>query len=165
MSLFSLALGTAGVGLTAFLLAASLRLRGVVDFLLACYLLGFAEIVVVSLLLSPGHRLSADNLLFALLGVLVATAVVWHARGRPRPPSFAPVRAAVRDALRDPLIAILAVAVLGGVAYVAALIIGTAPNDYDVLWYHPARPAFWKRQHAIAYIPGPKHPRPNGLPP
>ena len=49
--------------------------------------------------------------------------------------------------------------------YVAALIVGTAPNDYDALWYHLARAAFWKQQHAIAYIPGANDARLNGFPP
>ena len=42
---------------------------------------------------------------------------------------------------------------------------GTAPNDYDVLWYHLARAAFWKQQHAVAYIPGANDARLNGFPP
>ena len=67
--------------------------------------------------------------------------------------------------MRDPLVAILGVAVLGGLAYVAALIVGTAPNDYDALWYHLARAAFWKQQHAIAYIPDANDARLNGFPP
>ncbi len=72
---------------------------------------------------------------------------------------------AMREALRDPLVAILAVALLGAFGYVAALIIGTAPNDYDVLWYHLARAAFWKQQHAVAYIPHANDARLNGFPP
>jgi hypothetical protein len=67
--------------------------------------------------------------------------------------------------LRDPLVAILAVALLGAFGYVAALIVGTAPNDYDVLWYHLARAAFWKQQHAVAYIPNANDARLNGFPP
>ena len=47
----------------------------------------------------------------------------------------------------------------------AALIVGTAPNDYDALWYHLARAAFWKQQHAIAYIAGANDARLNGFPP
>src|SRR5207302_8901254 len=73
--------------------------------------------------------------------------------------------AAARDALRDPLVAILAVALLGAFGYVVALIVGTAPNDYDVLWYHLARAAFWKQQHAVAYIPNANDARLNGFPP
>jgi len=73
--------------------------------------------------------------------------------------------AALRDALRDPLVAVLALALTGAFGYVAALIVGTAPNDYDVLWYHLARAAFWKQQHAVAYIHGANDARLNGFPP
>src|SRR5262249_51415630 len=137
--------------------------------------LGFAEIVVVSLLLSPGRWLSQTNLLWTLLVVLAVAAGLWYGLGRPRAPSFRAARAACREALRDPLVAILAVAVAAAsrdrvavaaaIGYVAALIVGTAPNDYDALWYHLARAAFWKQQHAVAYIAGANDARLNGFPP
>jgi hypothetical protein len=165
MSLGPLIAGSVVILLTAFCVAALLRLRSVVGFLLAIYLIGFTEIVVVSLVLSPGHWLSQTNLEWTLLGVAAAASIVWRASGRPSPPSFRPAVAAVRDALCDPLVAVLAVAVLGAFGYVAALIVGTAPNDYDVLWYHLARAAFWKQQHAITYIPAANDARLNGFPP
>ncbi len=140
-------------------------MRGVVGFLLAMYLVGFAEVVVVSLVLSPGHWLSQRNLFWTVVGVAVVAAIVWRVGGKPGAPSFRPALAACREGLRDPLVAILAVAVLGAFGYVAALIVFTAPNDYDVLWYHLARAAFWKQQHAIAYIPGANDARLNGFPP
>ncbi len=90
---------------------------------------------------------------------------IWVLRGRPSPPSFRPALSACREAVHDPLVAILGVAVLCGLGYVTALIVGTAPNDYDALWYHLARAAFWKQQHAIAYIPGANDARLNGFPP
>ena len=34
----------------------------------------------------------------------------------------------------------------------AVLSIGTPPNDYDSLWYHLARPAFWAQGHAVGYV-------------
>src|SRR5207237_1093679 len=83
--------------------------------------------------------------------------------GTPRPPPFRPVLWALRDALRDPLLAVLALALAGAFGYVAALVIGTAPNDYDALWYHLARAAFWKQQHAVAYISGANDARLNGF--
>src|SRR5262249_10963672 len=135
------------------------------DFFVAMSLLGFAEIVVVSLLLSPGRWLSQTNLLWTLLVVLAVAAGLWYGLGRPRAPSFRAAWAACREALRDPLVAILAVAVAAAIGYVAALIVGTAPNDYDALWYHLARAAFWKQQHAVAYIAGANDARLNGFPP
>ena len=46
----------------------------------------------------------------------------------------------------------LACAVTLALAYSAALALATAPNNYDSLWYHLARPAFWKQEHAVGYI-------------
>jgi hypothetical protein len=165
MSLGPLVLGSALLLLSAVSLTCCLRLRSAVDFLLAFYLVAFAVVVVVELLLSPGHHLTRTWLLSVLAVVTVGAAGVWFALGRPSAPSFRPALAGCRGALRDPLVAILAVAVLGGFCYVAALILGTPPNDYDALWYHLARAAFWKQQHAIAYIPAANDARLNGFPP
>jgi hypothetical protein len=140
-------------------------LRGATEFALAFYLVAFSLVVVIELLLSPGRDLTQAWLLAVLAGATAVAAGVWVLLGRPAPPTFRPALAASRDALHDPLIAILAVAALGALGYVAALIVGTAPNDYDVLWYHLARAAFWKQQHAIAYIPGANDARLNGFPP
>jgi 4-amino-4-deoxy-L-arabinose transferase-like glycosyltransferase len=149
----------------AALLTSCLRLRGATDFVLAFYLVAFSLVVVIELLLSPGHDLTPEWLLAALTGTLVVAAAAWVLTGRPGSPSFRPAATALEDAVRDPLVAILALAVAGAFGYVAALIVGTAPNDYDVLWYHLARAAFWKQQHAIAYIPGANDARLNGFPP
>jgi hypothetical protein len=149
----------------AALVASCLRLRGATEFALAFYLVAFSLVVVIELLLSPGRDLTQTWLLAMLTGVAVAATGTWIVLGRPAPPPFRPALAQTRDALRDPLVAILAVVVLGAFGYVAALIVGTAPNDYDVLWYHLARAAFWKQQHAIAYIPGANDARLNGFPP
>ena len=165
MSFGALVLGSALLLLGAGLLTCSLRLRGATEFLLAFYLVAFSVVVVVELLLSPGHDLTRTWLLVALALVALASAAVWLVRGRPSPPPFRPALAGCRAAVRDPLVAILAVAVFGSFCYLAALILGTPPNDYDVLWYHLARAAFWKQQHAVAYIPGANDARLNGFPP
>jgi len=165
MSPLTLIAGAIVVLVAAYCLAALLRLRSAVGFVLAVYVIGFAEIVVVSLLLSPGHWLTQRALFWTLVVIAAVASFVWRAAGAPKPPPFGPALRALRNALRDPLIAILAAAVLGAFGYVAALILGTAPNDYDVLWYHLARAAFWKQQHAIAYIPGANDARLNGFPP
>jgi Dolichyl-phosphate-mannose-protein mannosyltransferase len=147
------------------LLTSCLRLHGTTDFLLALYLVAFSLVVVIELLLSPGHHLTAAWLSAALAVTAVVSGVVWVLRGRPAPPPSRPALTACRDAARDPLVAILGVAVLCGLAYASALIVGTAPNDYDALWYHLARGAFWKQQHAIAYIPRANDARLNSFPP
>jgi hypothetical protein len=121
--------------------------------------------VLIELLLSPGHDLTRSWLLAVFGGGVAVSAAAWFAFGRPVLPPTGPALAAAREALRDPLVAVLAVALLGAFGYVAALIVGTAPNDYDVLWYHLARAAFWKQQHAVAYIPNANDARLNGFPP
>jgi hypothetical protein len=151
------------VVLTAFNLAGFLRLRSGLDVLLAMYLIAFTEIIVVMLLLSPGHWLTAGHLGIVILVVAGVTAIGTRVVPGWAPPPL-PLRSA-REALRDRINLVLAVAVLGGLGYVAALIIGTAPNDYDVLWYHLARAAFWKQQHAVGYIPNVNDARLNGFPP
>ena len=165
MTFGSLVLGSALLLLATGLITSCLRLRSVTDFVLGFYLVAFTLVVVIELLLSPGHDLTQTWLQAALGGVTLASAGVWIASGRPSPPQFRPVLVACREALRDPLVAILAAAVLGAFGYVAALIVGTAPNDYDALWYHLARAAFWKQQHAVAYIAGANDARLNGFPP
>jgi hypothetical protein len=165
MSLGSLVLGSLLLLVAAGLLTSCLPLERAVDFLLAFYLVAFSLVVVIELLLSPGHDLTQTWLLGALGVVAVAAAGLWVALGRRSPPPFRPALTACREALRDPLLAILAVALLGAFGYVAALIVGTAPNDYDALWYHLARAAFWKQQHAVAYIAGANDARLNGFPP
>jgi hypothetical protein len=165
MSLGTLVLGSALLLLSAGLLTYCLRLRAAVDFVLTFYLVAFSIVVVVELLLSPGHDLTRTWLLGVLAVVTVGAGAIWFLRGRPSGPTFRPALAECRDAVRDPLVAILAVAVLGGFGYLVALVVGTPPNDYDTLWYHLARAAFWKQQHAIAYIPGANDARLNGFPP
>ncbi len=165
MGVVWLLLASAVVLLTAFSLAGCLRLRRAVDFILAVYVLAFAEVVTVCLLLSPGHWLSSGNLWTVLLVVGALTVLTRRLVPGWSVPSFRPLLASLHDALADPLLTILAVALLGAFGYVVALIVGTAPNDYDVLWYHLARAAFWKQQHAVAYIPNANDARLNGFPP
>jgi hypothetical protein len=149
--------------LTAFNVAGFLRLRSGLDVLLAMYLIAFAEIVLVMLLLSPVHWLTAGHLGIVILVVAGVAAICTRVVPGWSPPPLPLVSA--REALRDRVNLVLAIAVLGGLCYVAALIVGTAPNDYDVLWYHLARAAFWKQQHAVGYIPNVNDARLNGFPP
>src|SRR5215831_5112318 len=113
MTLGSLVLGSALLLVAAALATSCLRLRGVTDFLLAFYLVAFALVVVIELLLSPGRDLTQTWLLGVLGVVTVAAAGTWVALGRPSPPPFRPVLAACRDAFRDPLLVILGLAVVG----------------------------------------------------
>jgi hypothetical protein len=143
----------AAVIATAWLVAASLRLTRTLDFLLAAYLAATAEILVVSLALSPGKMFTRGWLLAFSALVLVAAALLWNARGRPRPPSMRQSARHLGDVLRDPVVAVPAAVVSGAVAYLGVLAIATPPNSFDVLWYHFPRAAFWAQQHAVGYVP------------
>ena len=154
-----------GLALTAGLFAACLDLERFTDFLLAAWLIGFAEVVVLSLLLSPEHWFTRSWLLAGLAVVLGAAVLIWRRRGMPRPPSGHAMLGTLRETLRDPVLVVLAAAVVLGLAYSAALLLFTAPNDFDALWYHLARAAFWKQQHAVAYVDLANDKRINVFPP
>ncbi len=149
MGFLALILGCALVALTAALVAASLRLARAVDFLLAVYVIGAAGADDRRPRRVSGHELTRAGLLVVAAALCALAVVVWHA---PRPAEAAvapPGDRGVRDACRDPVVAVLAVAVSLAVAYAVVLSIATPPNDYDALWYHLARAAFWRQQHAV----------------
>ncbi len=152
MGLLSLTFGFAALIATAGLLAASLRLPGATDFLLAGYLIAAAEMIAVALALSPFDALTRPALLIACGALLVVAVGVWVIRGRPAPPSLRPAACAARKAFRDPVLLVLGVAVVGALSYAAVVAVATPPNDFDSLWYHLARAAFWKQEHAVAYV-------------
>src|SRR5438105_3778212 len=106
-------------------------------------MIGFAEIVLVSLLLSPGSDLNKWTLLGSIFGVFVVAVVVGrHTR---LPPVGSSLRA-VLVAFRDPVLVTIALAAAGVVVYSIALGLFTPPNEEDVLHYHLARAAFWRQQ-------------------
>jgi hypothetical protein len=138
-------LGFGMVIVTAVMVAASLGLRGAVDFFLATYLVAATEVIGVAILLSPFGALNRAGLLLASAGLLTAAGAVWVWRGRPPPP--VPGGAGIgRDILRDPAVALLAAAVSVALLYAAVLAVATPPNDWDALWYHLARPRSGSRR-------------------
>lgn len=165
MGFLSLIFGCALVAVTAGLVATSLRLTRAFDFVLAVYVVGAAELTVVALALSPFHELTRAGLLVLAAVILGGAAAFWHLSGRPSPPSFRSAIEGARDACRDPVVAILAVAVSVALGYLFVLAIATPPNDYDALWYHLSRAAFWRQQHAVAYIDSVNDLRLNVFPP
>ena len=146
-----LVVSTALVGGTALLLSSRLADGSVTQWLVGAYVIGFAEIVVVSLLLSPLSALSRWPM-FGALFALFSGALLFC-----RPVRFPPFRAAagsIRRVLRDPPVGVVALVALGAVGYSIALGLFTPPNDQDALAYHLARAAFWTQQERIGYIPG-----------
>jgi hypothetical protein len=146
-----LVVSAALVAATALLLSSRIADGSVTQWLVGAYVIGFAEIVLVSLLLSPVSALSRWPLFGALLAVLGVAVVV------ARPLRLPPYRAAARSllvALRDPPIAVVAIVVLGVIAYSLALGLFSPANDQDALAYHLARAAFWTQQEGIGFIDG-----------
>jgi hypothetical protein len=72
---------------------------------------------------------------------------------------------AVREALADPVVLTLAIAVAVAGSYVAAVAFLTTPNDWDGLTYHETRALLWDEQGRIGYVPSGNDPRLNGNPP
>ncbi len=132
---------------------------------MAAYLVAWGELVVLIAVLSPMHLVLRGVVVPSSALILGGSIVVWKLAGLPRPPTSWQTLRKLVDVLHDPALAILAVAVAGGFGYLAALALWTPANSWDAMWYHLARAAFWKQQHAVAYIPDVNDSRLNGNPP
>ena len=78
-------LALAALAATGALGAACLGARSAAELLLTAYVVAWAQVVVVALLLSPLELVTRTGL---ALGLAVSTGLVtlvWHVRGRPRP--------------------------------------------------------------------------------
>lgn len=151
MSVVQLAVGLGALTAASVLATASLRLRAAIDAWLAVFLVFSALTIVVALAASPFHGLTVAGLLIGSFGALALATTGWLLRGRPALPLHDMVRTS-REALRDPAVLALASVVALALAYAAALAVATPANNHDSLWYHLARPAFWKQDHAVGYI-------------
>jgi hypothetical protein len=144
------ALGGLLVASTAVLLASCLRLRSAIGFLLAAYLFAIAEVVLVSLALSPARLLTRTALLLVFGAGLAAALVLWTRRGRPSPPLRSLVPAA-RVALRDRAVLVLATLAVITHLYLIVVAVAVPQSSPDTLLYHLPRAALWKQQHAVRY--------------
>jgi Glycosyltransferase family 87 len=149
-----LAAAGAAVALTAVAVASLLRLAGLVSFVLGAYLVGFAEVVAVSFILSPAGWLTAGPLALCLAVVAAGASAAWWWGGRPRPMIRRAAVASVLRAAADPPLAVLSGAAATWVAYSAALLLLTPQNEGDVLAYHLPRVLFWRQQEAVGYVSG-----------
>ena len=138
-----LLLGGSGVAL-----AALLRVRRFAEFLLAVYVIAFAEIVGLTLALSLFGALTRASLLGAAAVVFAIAASLWLLAGSPRPPA---PPASVFRSLGAPLLALAVVATIA-IAYVTALVTATEPNGWDQQAYHLTRVAFWLQSERVGYI-------------
>jgi hypothetical protein len=137
----------AGTGLT---VASSLALRGWTRLVLGAYVVAFAEVVLLTLLLSAFGAVTRTALLAGLAVLLVAALAVWILLGAPALPPLPVGR--IRALPAVPVLLVL-VAVVGlAFAYVVALVVGTPPNTWDSLTYHLARAALWRQAGGVGDI-------------
>jgi hypothetical protein len=139
------------VASTGLAVAASLRLDSLGKLLLAAYVIAFAEIVALVLLLSPIGAVQRPVLLVGLAVVSAVAIGLWWREGRPRPHG-ATVRRAWTLLEQSPPAALLGLVVAAALGYVVALIVGTPPNNWDSMTYHLARAAFWRQNESVGYL-------------
>src|SRR5688572_25505105 len=108
------------------LAAAALGISGPARLGLAAYVIGWAALVVASIALSVPAWLGRWSLGFSLALLAAVALGAWVGVGRPFAASLDP---GWRLVLRDPVVAALALAVLGGGVYLGALAVLTTPND------------------------------------
>jgi hypothetical protein len=144
------------------LAAATLGISGPARLGLAAYVIGWAALVVASFALSVPAWLGRWSLGFSLALLAAVALGAWVGVGRPFAASLDP---GWRLVLRDPVVAVLALAVLGGGVYLGALVVLTTPNDYDGLTYHETRALLWDQQGSVGYVPSGNDPRLDGNPP
>lgn len=142
--------------------AAALRLRSLVAFALAAYVLAWSELVLLAEGLSVFDAADRTGFLLAEATCALAVAAVWHRRGRPGPPrGGVELRGAVR---RHPVVAGLALAVVLGGFYALFLGLATPPNNGDAMAYRLSRAVAWLRHGGIHWIPEAHTERQNEFP-
>jgi hypothetical protein len=152
------------IGVTAVAAASCLRLRSAVAFLLAASLVGSAEVVALSLALSPTSSLNRPAFLVGLASICALAVVIWARVGRPRQ-SLTGVGEAVLEALRDRAVAALTVLNVALYGYLAAVALSVPQSLPDTMLYHLPRAALWRQQHAVRYVPGSPDERIDAFPP
>lgn len=150
VSVLPLVAGLGMVAVTAWVIARRLDAPTVTGFVLSAYLIGFSEIVALTLALSMIRNLRWWTVL-AGLGVVLVAATALTRRARPRTSLVEGLRA-FHAGLREPVVAVLALTIAIGLGYSAALGLLTPPNDWDAMSYHLARAAFWIQQGSVAYV-------------
>jgi hypothetical protein len=135
--------------LTAGLAVAALRLTQVTSYVLAVYLVAWAEVVVLGEVLSLGRAADAAGYAVGEAVLLAAALIAWQLCGRPVPP-----RPMVRPlSLRaHPLLVALALAVVVAFVYQAFLVVASPPNNFDSMTYHLSRVAAWYHDGGVHFL-------------
>ena len=137
--------------LTALLLAAALRLEGVVATLVAAYVIAVGELVALTTILSPFRAVTREGLAVAELALGLIAVAAWWRLGRPRP-SLGRAALTLRQVGRDPATLILSLVFLAVVGYELLLVLSVPPSNWDSLTYHLARAAAWAQHGGVYWI-------------
>jgi hypothetical protein len=143
---------TACLVVSAVFVVAAARVRGVIPFLLATYLVAWVELVAVLVVLSPPDLVRRGIVATVVAALVPAAIAFWALRGRGGFPAVRPALERGRRALGEPALAAFAVVVAFVFAYLLALALFTPPNSWDAMWVWLARAAFWKQQHGVGYV-------------
>jgi hypothetical protein len=159
-STFTFLLGLALLGLTAARVMARLGVRSASAFLIGAFVVAHAELLVVALGLSIFRGFTVWAVLGTLAGLcLLAVLLTRGSR------SGIAWRAALRPLWGDPLLLVLSVVVILGLAYTAAMGIWVPQVEDDVLTFHLVRAPLWWQHGGITYLRGIFDLRNNAYPP
>ena len=131
--------------------------------LLAAYLLGWAGLVCATIVLSVPAALERWSLLAIIVVLAGGAFALLRFRGTLSRRTGALDGA--RQALADPVVAVLAVALVVAGIYLGLLAVLTTPNDWDGLTYHETRALLWDQQGRVGYVPSGNDPRLDANPP
>ena len=137
---------------TAVLTALAARLSSLVSTLLLAYLAFVANLVLVTLVLSPFREVTRGGLAVAEVVLLAGAAAAWWTRGRPGPPLVA-ARMAARQVVSSPVLAAFAGLVALVLLYELLLVLTVPPNNGDSLAYHLAKAAAWAQHGGWFWVP------------
>jgi 4-amino-4-deoxy-L-arabinose transferase-like glycosyltransferase len=144
---------------TALSFAAVVTRSGLISLLLASWVVLFAEMETLALVLSPIHQVGRTGYAVIELALLAVSLFAWKRAGRPRPrvPDLSFFRG-------ERTILALALGVLIVLLYELLLCLTLPPNNWDSLTYHLARTAAWYQHGGVYWIPNAPTERQNAFP-
>jgi hypothetical protein len=153
-----LLIAAALVAVTAFRVAGALFPGSITGTLAGAYLIGTVELLLVALGLSLFRAFTVGPVLICLGAIAAASLIFTRGRVVVRVPAW-------RAVFADPVLVVLAAAVVLGLGYTVALSLGVPQVEDDALTFHLLRAALWRQHHGITYLAGTIDFRNNGYPP
>jgi hypothetical protein len=145
-----LVVGTGTLLATATLAVAVLRIRGIAAVVAAVLVVAAATIFSISLALSLFDAYDRAALIATNLVTLAFIAGLWSRGGRPRPLVRLPDLRELREGARaHPYLAAILLALAFATGIEAVLALGVVPNNYDSMFYHLSRVAYWMQGDSV----------------